>query len=142
MRGTNFAGPPTSGGKIPVVIRIFTFLFIFFKIDNIFNHKVNIFWNRHVIHHSSEEFNLACALRQTISSVFQIYFFLYIPLAIIGIPPKVITILLPLHLFAQFWYHTKLIKNMGFLEKIIVTPSHHRVHHAINNIYIDKNYSK
>ena len=105
------------------------------------NHEFNILWNRHIIHHSSEEYNLACALRQTISSVFQIYFFLYIPLAIIGIPPKVITILLPLHLFAQFWYHTKLIKNMGFLEKIIVTPSHHRVHHAINDIYIDKNYS-
>jgi len=105
------------------------------------NHEFNILWNRHIIHHSSEEYNLACALRQTISSVFQIYFFLYIPLAIIGIPPKVITILLPLHLFAQFWYHTKLIKNMGFLEKIIVTPSHHRVHHAINAIYIDKNYS-
>lgn len=105
------------------------------------NHEFNILWNRHIIHHSSEEYNLACALRQTISSVFQIYFFLYIPLAIIGIPPKVITILLPLHLFAQFWYHTKLIKNMGFLEKIIVTPSHHRVHHAINTIYIDKNYS-
>ena len=105
------------------------------------NHKFNVLWNRHIIHHSSEEYNLACALRQTISSVFQIYFFLYIPLAIIGIPPKVITILLPLHLFAQFWYHTKLIKNMGFLEKIIVTPSHHRVHHAINSIYVDKNYS-
>ena len=105
------------------------------------NHEYNILWNRHIIHHSSEEYNLACALRQTISSVFQIYFFLYIPLALIGIPPKVITILLPLHLFAQFWYHTKLIKNMGFLEKIIVTPSHHRVHHAINAIYIDKNYS-
>ena len=105
------------------------------------NHEFNILWNRHIIHHSSEEYNLACALRQTISSVFQIYFFLYIPLAIIGIPPKVITILLPLHLFAQFWYHTKLIKNMGFIEKIIVTPSHHRVHHAINDIYIDKNYS-
>ena len=102
------------------------------------NHEYNILWNRHIIHHSSEEYNLACALRQTISAVFQIYFFLYIPLAIIGIPPKVIAVLLPLHLFAQFWYHTKLINKMGFLEKIIVTPSHHRVHHAINDIYLDK----
>lgn len=105
------------------------------------NHEYNILWNRHIIHHSSEEYNLACALRQSISSIVQIYFFLYIPLALIGIPTKVITILLPLHLFAQFWYHTKLIKHMGFLEKIIVTPSHHRVHHAINSIYIDKNYA-
>ncbi len=105
------------------------------------NHEYNILWNRHIIHHSSEEYNLACALRQTISTVFQIYFFLYLPLAIIGIPPKVIAILLPLHLFAQFWYHTKLINKMGILEKIIVTPSHHRVHHAINDIYLDKNYA-
>ena len=105
------------------------------------NHEYNILWNKHIIHHSSEEYNLACALRQSISDVFKIYFFLYFPLAIIGVPPKVISILLPLHLFAQFWYHTRLIGKMGFLEKIIVTPSHHRVHHAINEKYIDKNYA-
>ncbi len=105
------------------------------------NHEYNILWNKHIVHHSSEEYNLACALRQSISDVFKIYFFLYLPLAIIGVPPKVISILLPLHLFAQFWYHTRLIGKMGFLEKIIVTPSHHRVHHAINEKYIDKNYA-
>lgn len=105
------------------------------------NHEYNILWNKHIIHHSSEEFNLACALRQSVSDVVQIYFFLYIPMALIGIPPKVISILLPLHLFAQFWYHTRLINKMGFLEHIIVTPSHHRVHHAINKKYIDKNYA-
>ncbi|MEM6963374.1 MAG: sterol desaturase family protein [Bacteroidota bacterium] len=106
-----------------------------------FNHRINLFWNRHVIHHSSEEFNLSCALRQEISAIFGVYFFLYIPLAIIGIPLKVIAILAPIHLFAQFWYHTRLIGRMGFLEHILMTPSHHRVHHAINDIYIDKNYS-
>ena len=105
------------------------------------NHEYNILWNKHIIHHSSEEFNLACALRQSISDVLHIYFFLYIPMALIGVPPKVISILLPLHLFAQFWYHTRLIGKMGFLEHIIVTPSHHRVHHAINERYIDKNYA-
>ena len=105
------------------------------------NHEFNILWNQHIIHHSSEEYNLACALRQSISDLVQIYFFLYLPLAIIGIPTEVISILLPLHLFAQFWYHTRLIGKMGFLEKIIVTPSHHRVHHAINDKYIDKNYA-
>ncbi|MCL4114609.1 UNVERIFIED_CONTAM: hypothetical protein GTU68_005343 [Idotea baltica] len=75
------------------------------------SHKVNFFWNQHVIHHSSEEFNLACALRQPISNL----------------------------LFAQFWYHTRHINKMGWLEYIIVTPSQHRVHHAINPEYIDKN---
>jgi sterol desaturase/sphingolipid hydroxylase (fatty acid hydroxylase superfamily) len=106
-----------------------------------FNHEINILWNRHLVHHSSEEFNLSCALRQPISNVISIYFFLYIPLALIGIPSQVIAILAPLHLFAQFWYHTRLIDNMGWLEYIIVTPSHHRVHHAINDEYIDKNYA-
>jgi len=105
------------------------------------NHEINLFWNRHIIHHSSEEYNLACALRQSISGIVQIYFFLYIPMAIIGVPPDVINIIAPLHLFAQFWYHTRLIGKMGFLEHIIMTPSHHRVHHAINKEYIDKNYS-
>lgn len=104
-----------------------------------FNHVVNVFWNRHIVHHSSEEFNLSCALRQSISGIVEIYFFLYIPMAIIGIPTKVVAIVAPLHLFAQFWYHTRLINRMGFLEHIIVTPSHHRVHHAINKEYIDKN---
>ena len=106
-----------------------------------FNHVVNLFWNRHIVHHSSEEFNLSCALRQTISDFVGIYFFLYIPLAIIGVPSQVIAITAPIHLFAQFWYHTRLINRMGFLEHILVTPSHHRVHHAINPEYIDKNYA-
>ncbi|MEM7367897.1 MAG: sterol desaturase family protein [Bacteroidota bacterium] len=106
-----------------------------------FNHVINLFWNRHLVHHSSEEFNLSCALRQTISDVFGVYFFLYLPMALIGVPPVVVAILAPLHLFAQFWYHTRVIKRMGFLEHILVTPSHHRVHHAINAEYIDKNYA-
>ena len=62
-------------------------------------------------------------------------------MAILGIPANVIAIVGPLHLFAQFWYHTRLINRMGILEHIIVTPSHHRVHHAINPEYIDKNYA-
>lgn len=107
-----------------------------------FEHEINVFWNRHVIHHSSEEFNLACALRQNVSVIFGSFFFLYVPMAIIGVPAEVVAVVAPLHLFAQFWYHTRLIDKMGFLEHIIVTPSHHRVHHAINPEYIDKNYSQ
>ena len=106
------------------------------------NHRVNIFWNRHVIHHSSEEFNLACALRQSISETVHFGAILMIPAAIFGVPAKIFGFLAPIHLFMQFWYHTKLINKMGLLEKIIVTPSHHRVHHAINPDYIDKNYGQ
>ncbi|HRI21735.1 MAG TPA: sterol desaturase family protein [Panacibacter sp.] len=103
------------------------------------DHKVNIFWNSHIVHHSSEEFNLACALRQSISVFVQLFTFLLIPAALLGVPAQVIAIVAPIHLFAQFWYHTRHINKMGFLEKILVTPSHHRVHHAINPEYIDKN---
>jgi hypothetical protein len=65
-----------------------------------------------------------------------------LPAAILGVPQEVISVVAPLHLFSQFWYHTRHINRMGFLEKIIVTPSHHRVHHAINPIYLDKNYGQ
>jgi sterol desaturase/sphingolipid hydroxylase (fatty acid hydroxylase superfamily) len=105
-------------------------------------HQINFLWNKHAIHHSSEEFNLSCALRQTISSFVNLFTFLLIPAAVLGVPAKVIAITLPIHLFLQFWYHTKHIKKMGVLEQIIVTPSHHRVHHAINPEYIDKNHGQ
>jgi alkylglycerol monooxygenase len=105
-------------------------------------HTVNFFWNNHIVHHSSEEFNLACALRQSISVYFRIYAFLLIPAAIFGVPQQVIAVVAPLHLFAQFWYHTQHINKMGWLEYIIVTPAHHRVHHAINPEYLDKNYGQ
>ncbi|MFD0798148.1 sterol desaturase family protein [Maribacter chungangensis] len=103
------------------------------------SHKVNIFWNQHVIHHSSEEFNLACALRQPISNLFGYFAFLLIPAALLGVPNQVVAVLAPVHLFAQFWYHTQHIGKLGWLEYVIVTPSQHRVHHAINPEYIDKN---
>ena len=103
------------------------------------NHKIYFFWNQHIIHHSSEEFNLACALRQSISNLLGYTAIFLIPAAFLGIPQEVINILAPLHLFGQFWYHTQHIGKLGFLEYIFVTPSQHRVHHAINPIYIDKN---
>ncbi|MFN3138964.1 MAG: sterol desaturase family protein [Allomuricauda sp.] len=103
------------------------------------SHHINLFWNQHVIHHSSEEFNLACALRQPISNLLGYYALLLIPAALLGVPNQVIAILAPIHLFAQFWYHTQYIGKMGILEYVIVTPSQHRVHHAINPEYIDKN---
>ncbi len=106
------------------------------------SHHYNLFWNNHIIHHSSEEFNLACALRQSISSIVKIFAIFLLPAALLGVPANVIAIVAPIQLFAQFWYHTQHINKMGWLEKIIVTPSHHRVHHAINPAYIDKNFSQ
>ncbi|WP_409416879.1 sterol desaturase family protein [Flavobacterium sp. PS2] len=127
---------------------VLTYLIGFFVIDfygywsHRLSHQINFLWNKHAIHHSSEEFNLACALRQPIASFVNLFTFLLIPAALLGIPASVIAITLPLHLFLQFWYHTKYIKKMGVLEHILVTPSHHRVHHAINPEYLDKNHSQ
>jgi alkylglycerol monooxygenase len=105
-------------------------------------HEINFFWNKHLIHHSSEEFNLPCALRQSIASFVNLFTFFLLPAALLGIPTIVVATVAPLHLFAQFWYHTRHIGRMGVWENIIVTPSHHRVHHAINPEYLDKNYGQ
>lgn len=106
------------------------------------DHEFNFFWNAHIIHHSSEDFNLACALRQSISTFVRLFTIFLLPAALLGVPTQIIAVVAPLHLFAQFWYHTQHIDRMGWLEKIIVTPSHHRVHHAINPEYLDKNYGQ
>lgn len=105
-------------------------------------HQVNFFWNKHAIHHSSEDFNLACALRQSISSFVNLFTIFLLPAALFGVPTEVIAVIAPAAFFAQFWYHTQHIGKMGFLENIIVTPSHHRVHHAINPEYLDKNHGQ
>lgn len=123
---------------------IITFVFIDFTgywLHRI-QHKINILWGHHVVHHSSEEFNLPCALRQQIAVLTNIYVVATIPLAIMGIQPAVLGLIGPIHLFAQFWYHTRYIGKLGFLEYIIVTPSAHRVHHAMNDAYMDKNFSQ
>ncbi len=127
---------------------IIVYIIAFFALDfagywvHRLQHVANFFWNGHIVHHSSEDFNLACALRQSISSIVKTFAIFLLPAALLGVPAQVIGVVAPLHLFAQFWYHTQHINRMGFLEKIIVTPSHHRVHHAINPEYIDKNYGQ
>ena len=110
--------------------------------DHRLSHRINILWNRHFIHHSSEEFNLSCALRQSISNYIRFSSIFMIPAALLGIPVSLFAMIGPIHLFLQFWYHTQLINKLGFLEQILVTPSHHRVHHSINPEYLDKNNSQ
>lgn len=107
--------------------------------NHVLAHQINYFWNNHRIHHSSEEFNLPCALRQSIATFFGTFVIFLIPAAFLGVPHEVIGAIAPAHLFLQFWYHTQYIPKLGILEYIIVTPSQHRVHHAINDIYINKN---
>ncbi len=132
--------------SIPNTIIVYVIAFIALDFAGYWIHRlqhvVNFFWNGHVIHHSSEEFNLACALRQSISGIVKIFAIFLLPAALLGVPANVIAVVAPLHLFAQFWYHTQHIDKMGWLEKVIITPSHHRVHHAINHEYLDKNYGQ
>jgi len=133
---------------VHVKATILVYIIAFFSLDfagywvHRLQHVTNFFWNGHIVHHSSEEFNLACALRQSVSAIVKTFAIFLLPAALLGVPAEVIGVVAPLHLFAQFWYHTQHINKMGFLEKIIVTPSHHRVHHAINPEYIDKNYGQ
>jgi len=103
-----------------------------------FGHEMNILWAAHVIHHSSEEYNLTTALRQTGSGFLSFVF--YLPLAIIGFDPLMIISVGALNLIYQFWVHTRHVGKLGWFEWFFVTPSNHRGHHAQNTVYIDKNY--
>jgi alkylglycerol monooxygenase len=103
-----------------------------------FGHEMNILWAAHVVHHSSEEYNLTTALRQSGSSFFSWIF--YLPMAILGFDPIMLITVGSLNLIYQFWVHTRHIPKLGWYEWVFVTPSNHRVHHAQNQIYIDRNY--
>ncbi|NCF72725.1 MAG: hypothetical protein GWP67_04375 [Gammaproteobacteria bacterium] len=102
-------------------------------------HEVSILWAAHAVHHQSEEYNLSTALRQTSSSFIFSWIF-YVPLFLIGFPTDVLITVGALNLIYQFWVHTQHIRRLGVLDRILVTPSNHRVHHAQNQAYIDKNY--
>jgi len=103
------------------------------------SHEINLFWSGHVVHHQSEEYNLSVALRQSSFQVIWTSFF-YFPLAIIGFNPIDFALMAALTTLYQFWIHTKVIGKMGLLEYVLVTPSHHRVHHGRDPKYIDKNH--
>lgn len=102
------------------------------------SHEINLLWAAHVVHHSSEEYNLTTALRQTSGGFFTWIF--YIPLALLGIPWEIFVAVGALNLVYQFWVHTRHVPKLGWYENIFVTPSNHRVHHAQNQVYIDRNY--
>ncbi len=129
---------------LPATIWIWIFLFIgvdfFYYWFHRMSHQVNFLWAAHVVHHQSEEYNLTVALRQ---SWFQGWFswIFYLPLAFLGFEPLMFLTLSAFNTLYQFWIHTRAIKSMGFLEYIINTPSHHRVHHGSNPKYIDKNHA-
>lgn len=103
------------------------------------SHEWNALWSVHVVHHQSDDFNLAVALRQDwLGPVTSIFFGL--PLAVLGVPPLVYLTAVSVSLLYQFWIHTELIGKLGAFERVFNTPSHHRVHHGTNHAYLDKNF--
>jgi alkylglycerol monooxygenase len=102
-------------------------------------HERTILWAAHVAHHQSEDYNLTTALRQT-STGFLLGWIFYIPLFVVGVPAEVVITVGSLNLIYQFWVHTEHIPKLGWYEWVFVTPSNHRVHHAQNDIYLDRNY--
>ncbi len=104
------------------------------------SHEVNFLWAAHVVHHQSEDYNLAVALRQAVLTSWTALPF-YLPLAFLGIPPIVFVTIHSFSTLYQFWIHTELVGTVGGpLGRILNLPHHHRVHHAINPQYLDKNY--
>jgi len=119
------------------------FAFVFYDFCYYWQHRlghtVGLFWASHSVHHQSEEFNLTTALRQPGTGVFTNWIF-YVPMALAGVPLEVFLLVGVAQLFYQFWPHTRHIGRLGPLDRWIQTPSNHRVHHAQNDLYLDKNY--
>jgi sterol desaturase/sphingolipid hydroxylase (fatty acid hydroxylase superfamily) len=130
---------PTSSvvGWGALVVGVDFFYYVFHRAS----HRVNFLWALHVVHHQSEEYNLAVALRQ---SWFELLFegVFYVPLAVVGFSPVAFVTVSTLNTLYQFWIHTRLVPKLPrWIESWLNTPSHHRVHHGVNPKYIDKNYA-
>ena len=107
-----------------------------------FGHRVRWFWASHVNHHSSQHYNLSTALRQTWTGFLTLGFVFALPLVLLGFHPAMIAICGGFNLIYQFWIHTEAIDRMPrWFEAVMNTPSHHRVHHATNPRYLDRNYA-
>lgn len=102
-------------------------------------HRSAVFWAAHVVHHQSQDYNLSTALRQTSSGALFGWVF-YLPMALAGVPPLVFGVVALVDLLYQYWIHTQQIGKLGWFDRVFASPSNHRVHHAVNDRYLDKNY--
>ncbi|MEP6865139.1 MAG: sterol desaturase family protein, partial [Deltaproteobacteria bacterium] len=126
--------------------QLWSWLILLFAEDNCYywfhrlHHEVRFLWAAHVVHHSSERFNLSTALRQPLLTPITGPLF-WVPLAVVGYPPAMILTAQAWSLLYQFWIHTETVDRLGPLEWIMNTPSHHRVHHGANVEYLDRNHA-
>lgn len=102
-------------------------------------HECAVMWAAHLVHHQSQDFHFATALRQE-STVILIGWVFYLPMAVLGVPPEEFAIAGLIVLLYQFWIHTEHIGKLGWFDRVFSSPSNHRVHHAVNDQYLDKNY--
>lgn len=123
----------------PVAFVLYDFYYYW---EHRFSHTVRWGWASHVVHHSSQHYNLSTALRQTWTGYFTGFFVLAVPIVFIGFPPPVVAFVGSLNLIYQFWIHTEVIDRFPRpIEAVMNTPSHHRVHHGKNPRYLDSNYA-
>jgi alkylglycerol monooxygenase len=102
-------------------------------------HECAVFWAAHVVHHQSQHYNLSTALRQTSSGALLGWVFA-LPMALAGVPPLVFGVVALVDLLYQFWVHTEHVPKLGWFDRWFCSPSNHRVHHAVNDQYLDRNY--
>ena len=116
---------------------------VFYDFCYYWNHRLGhesaVFWASHVVHHQSQRYNLSTALRQTSSGAFLSWIF-YLPMAVAGVPPAMFAVAAIVDLLYQYWIHTEVIGKLGWFDRWFASPSNHRVHHAVNDRYIDRNY--
>jgi alkylglycerol monooxygenase len=116
---------------------------VFYDFCYYWNHRLGhtcaLFWAAHVVHHQSQDYNLSTALRQTSSGALFGWVF-YVPMALAGVPPLVFAVVALVDLLYQYWIHTQQIGRLGWFDRAFASPSNHRVHHAVNDTYVDKNY--
>ena len=127
------------GAVLPWLVAIVGYDFLYYWWHRA-SHRVNFLWAAHVVHHQSEDYNLAVALRQSVTTWFT-GFPIYATLALVGVPPLHFAASAGISLLYQFWIHTELVPKLGPYEALFNTPSLHRVHHAINPRYLDKNHA-
>ena len=116
---------------------------VFYDFCYYWNHRLGhesaVFWASHVVHHQSQCYNLSTALRQTSSGAFLGWIF-YLPMAVAGVPPEMFAVAAIIDLLYQYWIHTEVIGKLGWFDRWFASPSNHRVHHAVNDRYLDRNY--
>ncbi|MBD2815345.1 sterol desaturase family protein [Xenorhabdus sp. Flor] len=127
---------PNTFLQILVAFLLYDFLYY---LNHWAHHRCNLLWANHLVHHSGQHFNLSTAVRLGFLGNFTVWVF-FLPMAFLGIRLEHYLLVISAQLVYQFFIHTTFIRELGFLEKIFVTPSQHRVHHASNSRYIDKNF--